>query len=293
MNDRIENYIAGAGTGYATYNFVKNNFRITFGNPCRNMIKRLIKTEDNIIYKKAAIKAFKKSELESKGYKINNVTSKNIETLINEEKKCIRNHLENKFQKVSKVFGEKVGSFFVNKYTKKINPSITASYKETLHGKNAFLNPLTKCININAEKSPQFIFHEMGHAINRSNSITRYIANSKKTVRLIPFILAVALLKNKKQENEKPQGIIDKTTTFIKDNCGKLATLTFVPLLLDEANASINAAKMAKPLLEPKLYKNLNKINAYAYGTHFTAAMGICLGIYCASKVKDKFTEHK
>ncbi|MBQ2611149.1 hypothetical protein IJF81_02015, partial [bacterium] len=58
----------------------------------------------------------------------------------------------------------------------------------------------------------------------------------------------IALWKTKKAPGEEPKNGLDKTTTFIKNNAGKLTFLAFLPTLLEEGLASVKGNKLAKKL---------------------------------------------
>jgi hypothetical protein len=91
-----------------------------------------------------------------------------------------------------------------------------------------FITPIfitIRDIMINTDKLGSAAFHEMGHALNASGSkaMKALVIGRHISARFVPVILAIGLLKSKKKDGEKPEGILDKTTTFIKNNAGKLA----------------------------------------------------------------------
>lgn len=166
--------------------------------------------------------------------------------------------------------------------------------KAVAEGKNAFCSPLTRDIMINTDKLSGASFHEMGHALNASGgklikslAIGRHIAQ----IGFIPIILAISLFKNKKQNGERPDGIIDKTTTFIKNNAGKLTFACLIPALAEEGLASIRGAQIAKKVLDPKLLKNLNKYNFLAWTTYAVEALITTGAVALAVKIRDKIAE--
>ena len=139
-------------------------------------------------------------------------------------------------------------------------------------------------------------FHEMGHAVNSTTKLGKLLQTAGGPMRMfaVPVILAVALLKRNKAEGEKPQGAVDKTTTFIKNNAGKLAFAAWLPTLAEEGMASIRAAKMAKGAgLSADLLKNLNKGNAKAWTTYLIGAAATAAAVRAAVWVKDKIAESK
>ena len=122
-------------------------------------------------------------------------------------------------------------------------------------GKNACFVPNTNKIYVNTDKMSYASFHEMGHAL--------------------------------KAEGEQPTGVVDKVTTFIKDNCGKLAFLGTLPTILEEGLASVKGAKLAKEVLSPQNYKLLNKFNGAAWLSYLGMGVGITAATVLASKVRD------
>ena len=96
-----------------------------------------------------------------------------------------------------------------------------------------------------------------------------------------------AIFKRKKAEGEQPTGVVDKVTTFIKDNCGKLAFLGTLPTILEEGLASVKGAKLAKEVLSPQNYKLLNKFNGAAWLSYLGMGVGITAATVLASKVRD------
>ncbi len=162
-------------------------------------------------------------------------------------------------------------------------------------GGNPQFIPTTNEI-INNSKLEMVTFHEMGHAVNKNFSTVGKVLFKMKApaaVLLIPAAICAALFKRKKVEGEKPEGFFDKATTFIKDNCGKIAFLGFVPILLEEGLASINANKLAKEVLSPENLKKMNKLHATAWLTYAGLAAGGTTCVVVMSKVRDALSKPK
>lgn len=162
-------------------------------------------------------------------------------------------------------------------------------------GQNACFVPRAKAIIVNKEKIGWASFHEMGHALNKCTPSAGKVLTKLRGPGAILAVAALftALFKRKKVEGEKPQGAWDKATTFVKNNCGKLAFLGMVPLLAEEGLASIKGAKLAKGLLSPEQFKTLNKLHGKAWLTYAGLAVGTGLAAYVASKVRDNIASPK
>ncbi|MDD3436331.1 MAG: hypothetical protein PHC64_04165, partial [Candidatus Gastranaerophilales bacterium] len=93
--------------------------------------------------------------------------------------------------------------------------------------------------------------------------------------------------KTKKAPNQEPKSTTDKTTTFIKENAGKLTFATFIPMLLEEGLASIKGNNFAKKVLSLELAKKVSKTNALGFLTYLGLTTLLSLGIYLGTKVKD------
>lgn len=168
-------------------------------------------------------------------------------------------------------------------------------YDTVMKGKNAFYSPITNEIIINTEKLGVGMFHEVGHAINNKTSkFWRSIQKSRVALMLMPSVLLLtALFKSKKSEGEKPVGFWDKTTTFIKENVGKLTTLAFIPIIAEEIKASLNGQKIAKQMLSPEAYKNVVKFNRIGALSYIIGAGITGLGAYLGNKVRDAIVQPK
>lgn len=157
------------------------------------------------------------------------------------------------------------------------------------NGDNAcYLPKANKCV-VNIEKLGTSAFHEIGHSINHNQSkFWKFMQGARKpamlTAAAIPLI---ALFKRKKVEGEEPKNAFDKVTTFIKDNCGKLTTLAFVPIVAEELKASARGNKLAKQLLSPEMAKKVVKSNRFGAATYILTGILAGVGAFAASKVRD------
>lgn len=135
------------------------------------------------------------------------------------------------------------------------------------------------------------IFHEIGHAANNQLSKVGKILQKCRPLSIFaPYvILLIGLLKTKKAPDEKPKKTTDKINTFIKNNAGKLTFLATVPMLIEEAMASLKGYKFAEQAgLSKDLLAKVAKTNKVAYfGCYLASAVFGSLGIALAIKVKD------
>lgn len=170
----------------------------------------------------------------------------------------------------------------------------TAFMTET--GMNAFFVPRTNKIIINSKGMMNWgVFHEMGHAMNKNfGGVGKVLAKTRVAGGILTGVaLLTALFKRKKVEGEKPQGTFDKVTTFVKDNCGMLAFLGWLPSLLEEGLASIKGNKIASKVLAPEQLKSLKKLHGKAWLTYAGMAVGAAVLATVGSKVRDAIAKPK
>ncbi len=156
-------------------------------------------------------------------------------------------------------------------------------------GGNAAYLPNTKTVVLAGDKLGLTVFHEAGHAINANASkIGRVLQACRGTSLLALPISFIALFKRPKMEGQKPEGAVDKATTFVKKNAGKLTFATFLPMLIEEGMASVRGCKMAKSV-SPEIFKATCKVNGLAYLTYLGVAVATSIGIAVARNIRDKF----
>lgn len=178
---------------------------------------------------------------------------------------------------------------FISK--KQIQALEEATFPElaAIKGKNAFFVPIKNEIMINTNNSGLLGFHEIGHAINlHASKFWRTIQKLRNPFMIIASLSAtIAIYKRKKAEGEKPKGIFHKTTTFIKNNVGKITTLSFLPIIAEELKATARGNKLAKQLLSPELYKKVVKANGYGASTYIFQGIIAGLVAFLANSIKD------
>ena len=138
------------------------------------------------------------------------------------------------------------------------------------------------------------LFHEAGHAMNANLSKFGKVLQKCRPLTLLAIpISLIALLKTKKAPDEQPKNKLDKATTFIKNNAGKLTFAAFLPAILEEGLASLKGNKFAKQLLSPDLAKKVAKTNALGFTSYLLAATLSAVGLYAGVKVKDAIAHKK
>ena len=223
------------------------------------------------VYQRAINPVFEKMKLKEVGIEL--VDTQQVSE--QEIAKCVKGGIPKFYEKIKplKQFAEKMAD---------------GQARQAKEGSNAFFVPHAKKIFVNNAKMPWTAFHEMGHALNGKSKILKTMQKSGRMMPMLALIpLCVGIFKAKKEENEQPKNKFDKATTFIKNNCGKLAFLPFVPMLFEEGLASVRGTKAAKEFLSKGEFKTLCKGNAAAWLTYLGMATAISLSAVIGSKVRD------
>jgi len=297
--DDYLNRAIGAGVGYATYNgaqkMTKKYVRQPYAKVVMKPLKHGFNSSEKGTIKNAVLQAFDGIGLKNRGVVLNNVTTENVQKINTEFNKKIVQIIENMLHKLG--YSEKMITLqkaTVDRIMKK-DKNIFKALQIAADGENAFYHPFSKTININLNKMPAAAFHEMGHALNNTDKYTRILAYGRHPLAMLvpPLILAVGLLKNKKQEGEAPKDNLDKTGDFIKNNAGKLTFAALVPTIAEEGLASVRGSKMAKPLLSKELLKKFNNCHLRALSTYVLGATMVALSVRLAIAVRDAIMTNK
>ncbi len=140
-------------------------------------------------------------------------------------------------------------------------------------------------------------FQELGHAMNSNFSkFGKFLQKCKPISLLAPFILGLYGAFSKKSKPKTKDGELttaQKTNNYIRDNAWKLAILAALPMLIEEAMATLKGQKFANKLLKPELAKRVLKGNLAAYSSYLLMATTGALATFCAVKIKDKAIEKK
>lgn len=238
--------------------------QLPFAKSCLNKMAKIGQSCDSVVLNKGVDQALENFKLPSKGVGIIDVNA-NTPT----------NPVFDKFPKWLK--------------------SILDPVVDVKAGRNALFDFSSNKILINREKLGVATFHEMGHAVNHNFSKFWKCMQGLRLpcLGLGGLFGTVALFKRKKVEGEEPNGFFDKTTTFIKNNVGKLTLATSVPIVAEELMATYRGNKMAKKVLSPELFKKVQKTNRFGAMTYIAAGVGTALAAVVGSKVRDAIAKPK
>lgn len=291
----------GAGTALLAYlggdstNFlIKTANDHTLNNLFANGVSEYADPSINI--GKVLDKALEKSNLKNKGTKIfdiSKLSNKLIPIYGSFEQKqitdCIKN--EYKLHPLTKKLANSDNKF-IQKIMNKYYDILSIPF---LHSKNAAYFPRTNIIMLDSLELGYAGFHEIGHAVNlHFSKIGKTLQKMRvPLIKLASIIPAAAFLTNKRTNDNPPQNIWQKTTTFIKENVGKLTTLAFVPIITEEIMASVKGKKLANTLLPEKLLKKVTKANAFGMATYICTAIVAGVAAYAGNKVRDKIVDKK
>ncbi len=138
------------------------------------------------------------------------------------------------------------------------------------------------------------VYHELGHASNYAGKITKILQKARILTPMglpiiAPLVLGVSLLHNvDKTKNSEDKNKKEKTLDFVSKNVGKLTLATYIPMLAEEALASVKGLKFAKPLLQPTQFKKLAGNYTKAFGTYASTAVIVSGLVGLASIVSNK-----
>lgn len=158
-------------------------------------------------------------------------------------------------------------------------------------GLNAYFTPSQKTITLNKNKASIAGFHELGHAMNAMNKgFGRVMSKLRRPGEIFASLIAILALTSKNKAKDDKRNLID----VIQDNCGKLAFLGMMPVVIEEGMASYKGIKAAEEagLKEPHV-KNLRKFYGKALLSYFGYALLAGFAAFTVSKIMDIFTRPK
>ena len=133
-------------------------------------------------------------------------------------------------------------------------------------------------------------FHEIGHALNYNFSKAGKILQKMRTpmIAIAGFIaLYGAFTQNSKPEDGKELDKKQKAKNFIRNNAGNLSAAMMIPILIEEAIATIKGQKLANKLLSKDMAKIVSKGTKIAYLSYIIAALSLGVSSYATVKIKD------
>ena len=180
-------------------------------------------------------------------------------------------------QNLDEVERELVSTMGKQPFSKRISKSFAQMFK---YGANAAFEPKYNRVYIGENGLYSSVFHELGHAMNYNNSkILKFMQKARiMTPYGVPVLglglLAASLFHKEKPESvQQPKSSWEKTKDFVKNNAGKLTFVTFIPMLAEEAIASIKGIKLAKNYLKPEQILGLKKNYLSAFKSYAQVAV--------------------
>ncbi len=314
MNNNIKENIqtsvgigAGIGTYHASRRLIHKMNKKIFSSLETPLTKEQIDT-----FNKAGNEIYQKY-FKEQGLKIFDISKEDYNKLFNEKYENINSYYDKKIEQTK----NPIRKFFLKYQKKKSLKATKALDKETVRGKNAYYREVSRMVNengikklkkdkkiiINMEKTPIYLFHELGHAKNfmdtrLSIAMKSLWKNSIFQRNATIFLLTTSLLtkpetNNDVTANKEHKNPLYPLGLFIKNNCGKLMTMILLPSVLEEGLASLNGQKMGKEVLKGKDLNVLTKSHLKSFAGYSAWAAGAGIAVYLANKVRDKIAEYK
>ncbi len=314
MNNNIKENIqtsvgigAGIGTYHASRRLIHKMNKKIFSSLETPLTKEQIDT-----FNKAGNEIYQKY-FKEQGLKIFDISKEDYNKLFNEKYENINSYYDKKIEQTK----NPIRKFFLKYQKKKSLKATKALDKETIRGKNAYYREVSRMVNengikklkkdkkiiINMEKTPIYLFHELGHAKNfmdtrLSIAMKSLWKNSIFQRNATIFLLTTSLLtkpetNNDVTANKEHKNPLYPLGLFIKNNCGKLMTMILLPSVLEEGLASLNGQKMGKEVLKGKDLNVLTKSHLKSFAGYSAWAAGAGIAVYLANKVRDKIAEYK
>lgn len=184
----------------------------------------------------------------------------------------------------------------IKKVLKEAFREMTDSRYAIAKGKNAAFSPATNQVIYNHEKLSLAAFHEIGHAFNK-NSSKFWSGMQKMRNPLTAVALLIAMLpaftKKTVPTEEKELTKFQKVKNKVRDNAGKLAFVSMLPIIAEEGMASIRGCKWANANLPKHLSKKVLKANGIGMCSYVLGAVGVAVMAMTARAVKDKLITQK
>ncbi len=314
MNNNIKENIqtsvgigAGIGTYHASRRLIHRMNKKIFSSLETPLTKEQIDT-----FNKAGNEIYQKY-FKEQGIKIFDISKEDYNKLFNEKYENINSYYDKKIEQTK----NPIRKFFLKYQKKKSLKAAKALDKETVRGKNAYYREVSRMVDengikklkkdkkiiINMEKTPVYLFHELGHAKNfmdtrLSIAMKSIWKNSIFQRNATIFLLTTSLLTKPETNkdtaaNKEHKNPLYPLGLFIKNNCGKLMTMILLPSVLEEGLASLNGQKMGKEVLKGKDLNVLTKSHLKSFAGYSAWAARAGIAVYLANKVRDKIAEYK
>jgi len=155
-------------------------------------------------------------------------------------------------------------------------------------GKNACYEPLSRKIKLNTDKAASLSFHEMGHAMNHlMGKSSKFLQKMRMPGLYIAALMEWFAVFSRTKPKEAQRNFKD----WVEDNCGKIAFLSLMPVVAEEAIASHKGIKLAKSAnLSKPLVQNLKKLYSRALLTYGARAAIGGLAVFASRKIMDYYT---
>lgn len=266
----------------AQRNFTKNDFIST-----KVLSDTIKEAQKNNIDLETAFSKIKLVAQENKRafIKAYNDYMKTGDIIVNTSEK-IKNYINSKLLEIN--LNLKSGTISKSKKMQKfLNRFRVASHiNEVEKGRSAFV--IGKKLYLPAEKLGASHVHELGHILTNFSKCGKFIKSVRCIGYLAPLVSIAAIFGNTKEEKDTEKlSPIQKVMNFTRKNAFKLMFFSSLPLLADEALASINGAKAAKKILTPELYKKVITANKISFAGYLLTAVISSLAVFTAVKVKD------
>ena len=239
------------------------------------LIKPAIKAMDSISVPKKQMDVFihlmlNEPVLKKSNFKAVEVTSKNVKDLSNSftEKLFKFSKNDKNLEKIRDIYQKKILKLF----------------KLVEKGKNAFYSPIDN-VAYYPKNKPFFLAHEIGHAINDNTAKASKIFIMSG--RILPGIAMLAVPAIAIWQSFKNKNADDKT--FLQKHAGKIVGAAFLPMLAEEATASMRAISTAKLVnFSKEAMKNMKLGYGLAFSTYVSFAVVSALSATLVTKLFSK-----
>lgn len=158
-------------------------------------------------------------------------------------------------------------------------------------GLNAYFNSQKKIIVLNTNKASITGFHELGHAFNyMKGGVGKFLQKLRGPGMYFAGLMGTVALFSRNKPKEAKRNFLD----VIQDNCGKIAFISMLPVVAEEALASYRGIQFAKKAgLKQGLVNNLKKFYGKALLSYGGYALVAGVAAFLASKITEAFTRPK